>query len=57
MTPEIEQMLRNQLAIMELLKSLDWKLTMQTTNAERAETWGHSINDPIKETEKLLRGY
>ncbi len=57
MTPEIEQILRNQLAIMEELKVQDWMIRMKTTDSEPASTWCHSLNEPIKETEKLLRGY
>ena len=59
MTPEIEQILRNQLAIMKTLKAIDWHVA---TGGDillhgDVDTWEHSINAPIKETKKLLRGY
>jgi hypothetical protein len=59
MTPEIEQILKNQLAIMEAIKSIDWRVQTGGDIFQNGDvdTWEHSINGPIKETEKLLRGY
>jgi hypothetical protein len=48
------QILKNQLAIMELLKSIDYKATFGTQNSEGSDTWCHSINKPMEETKALL---
>ena len=54
---ENEHLLMNQIAIMELLKSIDYKLTFRTQNSEDAATWVHSINRRITATKTFLSDY
>lgn len=51
--PEHELILRNQLAIMYTLRSVDWKLTTGTRTGPES-TWCHSVNGLIDETKRAL---